>query len=172
MNKIEHMAKQQKVLDAFYKDYFKKTNIHFGYWLAAGILLGLSGLLVLFPYQTMSGEDSGIIIVTGFTQLSGAVMYLTAYRTCLNDRGMITPLYSRLQSLPVSVEIVRKYHFNKAFKLQTKIYVALQIGQLFFSIVTQHEVVLGNVLYPLLTCWLLPCTLIALMGITINDENK
>lgn len=169
MEKVEHMAKQHKVLEVFYKEYFKKTNIHFGYWLAAGFLLGFSGLMVLFPYQTMCGEDSAIMILAGFTQLSGAVMYLTAYRTCLNDRGMVTPLYSRLQYLPVNGAMLRKYCFNKSVRLQTKEYVILQIGQLFFSIVTQHEVVWGNLLYPLLACWVVPCAFLLAYRLTVRE---
>ncbi len=169
MNKIEHTAKQQGVLELFFKEYFKKTNIHFGYWLAAGFLIGLSGLMVLFPYQTMRGEDSGIMIVAGFAQLSGAVMYLMAYRTCLNDKGMIMPLYSRLQYLPISAEIISKYRFQKVLRFQTKVYLILQIGQLFFSIVTQHEVVWGNILYPLLACWVIPCAFMLVYRLTVRE---
>lgn len=169
MEKAEHIEKQQSVLELFFKEYFKKSNIHFGYWLAAGVLIGFSGLIVLFPYQTMCGEDSGIMIVAGFTQLSGAVMYLSAYRTCLNDRGMVTPLYSRLQYLPMSGDMLGKYCFKKSVRLQTKVYIILQIGQLFFSIVTQHEVVWGNVLFPLLACWVIPCAFLLVYRLTVRE---
>lgn len=169
MNRIEHMEQQQGVLEIFYKEYFKKTNIHFGYWLAAGFLLVLSGIMFLFPYQTMCGEESGIMILAGVIQMSGAVQYFSAYRTCMNDKGMVKPLYSRLQYLPVSEAILWKFCFKKSVRFQTKIYVILQIGQLFFSIVTQHEVVLGNVLYPLLACWVIPCASLLLIGITVRE---
>lgn len=169
MNKIEHMEKQHKVLELFFKEYFKKSNIHFGYWLAAGLLLGFSGLIVLFPYQTMCGEDSAIMIMAGLIQLTGAELYFSAYRTFLNDRGMVTPLYSRLQYLPVSRDVLGKYCLKKAVRLQTKVYIGLQIGQLFFSIVTQHEVVWGNVLFPLLACWVIPCAFLLVYRLIVRE---
>lgn len=169
MEKAEHLAKQHKVLDVFYKEYFKKTNMHFGYWLAAGFLLGFSGLIALIPYQALSADDKAMIVMVVVAQLSGINLYLSAYRTSLSDRGMITPLYSRLKYLPISAEIVRKYHFNKAFKLQNKIYVAVQSGQLFFSIVTQHEVVFGNIWYPLLSCWMIPCVFLLVISFTVKQ---
>lgn len=169
MNKIEHMAKQQKVLDAFFKDFFKKSNIHIGYWLAAGILLGASGLMLLFPYQAFSGEDRGVMIVAGFTQLSGTVMYLSSYRNCTNDRGMVIPLYSRLQYLPISRDALAKYRFNKAVRLQVKVYVILQLGQLFFSIVTQHEVVIGNILFPFLASFAVPIVFLLVYRLMVRE---
>ncbi len=153
MNKIEHMTKQQKVLEAFYKEYFKKTNIRFCYWLAAGFLLGVTGLVVLLPYQGLSTEVKVIAVVA---QIFGTTCYLSPYTTGLDESGMITPLYSRMQYLPVSSDIMGAYRFHKMVRLQLKIYFVLQIGQLICSMLAYHEVGLGNVLYPMFVCGLAP----------------
>lgn len=157
MEKAAYRKKQYKVLDTFYKEYYKKSNVQWGYHFATGIFVFVLGILCAMPYQGMA-EDAALY--RGMAVMAGnmiTIMYLSSYQNCVNEMGRVTPLYTVIKYLPVSADILRRYRFKKLLRFQGRVYLVMQLLQLVVSIgFCRYEFVLENIRYPLLTVLVVP----------------
>ncbi|MBQ7776829.1 MAG: hypothetical protein IJ379_13005 [Lachnospiraceae bacterium] len=154
MEQKEFIAKQHEALDAFYKETMRKSGIHIGYWLVAGVFGFCAACILLIPYQIM--EDGTITGMTVMMSVGTTLLYMSAFDRYQNDKGVLSTVYSRLKFHPVSSQILNSYRLKKLVRFQLRFYLPIQIGQLFFSIVCLHEVVLANFCYPMLVALVLP----------------
>ena len=149
MRDTEFEARQQKVLDVFFKETFARNTIHLGYWIVTGIMVFVQVCLMLVPFQSWDSSDRSLIWLSVMLAGWGSISYISAYMNCTNGDGRVIQLYEKLKYLPISADILRKYRWKKVIRFYGKVYLVGQIGQLFFTLVSHHFVVLENFLIPL-----------------------
>lgn len=147
---------QYKALDRFYREYLRKGNkLVTGYLVSAGIMLLMSGLFMVLPYQYIQ-EKQFLLIVSILLGYSGAEMYMSGYRVYMNGQNVIVPLWGIFQHIPLSKMTLRKYWLKKLLRFQFKFYMVVQVIQLLFSVQFGYGVELPNFLYPLLAGFVWP----------------
>lgn len=152
----KQMTGPYRVLDTFYREYFKKnSNMRLGYYLGTGGILALLGIFMMIPYQEFA-EEKGLLFLVMMLGSCATGMYMASYRVYMNKDNRIDHLKRIFQNIPLSGRIWWRYRFAKLLNFQTKVYVVLQIGQLFFSLVLQHGIGPENILYPFLGAFAIP----------------
>lgn len=156
MRMMSFRKAEQQALKCFFKKYSEKNGSQKMVWFLTGFCIFILGVWMALPYQ-LWGEDelNWPLLSCGFS-VSVAVTYLMPYLVrqgqIAGDRGF----GKVLRFMPVSKWDLYFFRVKKLTTFMGKVYVPLQILQLFFSIVCLHQVVLGNVLYPLLIVFLVP----------------
>ena len=158
--------REQNIIDKFYKEFFTWSAEDVGYKIVAGIFLFFHGCFMAFPYQSV--KDSEILLVQCFAYM-GYFMYITPYLH-FTEKGKVTKLKEKLKYLPVSRKQLRLYRLRRLWVFSLKLFAVYFLLQLFFTLVTYHELTLGNFLYPLLCGLIFPVTANSLVVALENTD--
>lgn len=159
----EYRKTQQNMLEQFFENYFEKSKINGGYKWTGIIFIAILVILMWFPYQSYENEKPirNIGLVWG---VMGTFFYMNMYRFAFNGRGAVTNVYQYLEYLPVSIKELKIFRLKKLISLLVKVYLIAQAGQAIFSLLGYHELILGNLLFPLVFAFLAP---LLIVGISI-----
>lgn len=152
--------KQQRMLDAFFKEFFTWNVQHVGMWLLTGIMILSFVCFMMVPYQEIVAPSEEHVNIEAWLILMGIAglnYYLMPYSR-YNDgtKGRFIYIYEKIKYLPVSLKELRIFRIRKVFWFCLKLFVVLLIGQLVFAEIGFGEIVLGNFLYPFIFAFLIP----------------
>lgn len=156
MDKKECAKKDYMVLDAFYKEYFNQSHIQLGYLVIGGIFVFILVMMCWFPYYSIIQDLNEGLLIALIIGAGGTVAYMTAYQHAFDRKGAVVKIAPYLQYLPISLKARKKYLLWKLLKLQWKVYVVAQVGQIVFALLAVHELAWGNFLYPFLAALVIP----------------
>lgn len=145
---------QQAVLERF----FKEEKIWYpDYWylcFAGGLMLVPAMFLFIMPFQIWEGDYTSVLVVL-VLELAGLEVYLGRY-VSFRAEGKIKDVYEVLQFLPLSRCQFKRYRIGKLFRLCLKLTGTAAICQTAFAGVFMHTFSIGNILMPVLLCFLVP----------------
>lgn len=148
--------KQQELLQQFFKEETTWCPEHVGYHLAAVILIGISMILCMMPYQIWDfPEDSQVCFIWIMLYLMGVTYYMQKYNN-YKEGTKTKAVYDILRYLPVSRRQFQIYTMNKIVKLCGRVTVAVVCCQTVFALAFMHTFSIGNILLPLAINFILP----------------
>lgn len=156
MEEKVYRKKQNNILEQFYLDYFEKSHIQLGYNVLAIIFFAILMIVMWFPYQTYTEEDHALKMLSLVFGSLAAFMHMNSYKFAIDGRGAVTNIYPYLQYLPISKKELRLFRLKKLLYLLLKVYLPAQTGQLLFSLIGYHEVILANLWFPFAYVFLVP----------------
>lgn len=155
--------KQQELLRRFFKEETTWCPEHVGYQAVAVILIGISMILCVMPYQTWDfPEDSAVYSVWIMLYMMGVTYYMQKYNNYAEGRKT-KAVYDILRYLPVSHRQFQIYIMKKIIKLCGCVTVAAVCCQTVFAIAFMHTFSAGNVLLPIAVTFLLPVLYIGVL---------
>lgn len=164
MINIDYRKETMVALDKFFKEYSEKNSYQTIVWFAAGFALFLQSIFLALPCQLWEPEeDNGFIILMACCMgMAAAGSYLETYIKRIGNEEGNKPFRELMRFLPVSRKQLRFFQMKKLICFQTKVYVVMQLLQLFFTIVCLHQVAWENFVYPFVLAFLLPMAVGAL----------
>lgn len=157
---------QDQLLDNFFKNKELWWPNSYGCKIASVIMLPLAMILFILPYQSWEGDYQGLFISV-YLEWMGLAMYLKPYYNFMGDDGKIVRVYDIVKYLPVSYKQIILYRWKKMIKLCLRLTGIAMFCQILFSFAFLDTVSLGNILAPLLCCFILPVS----VTIIINCIN-
>lgn len=155
--------KQQEVLQRFFKEETTWCPEHVGYQAVAVILIGISMILGIMPYQVwVFPEDSVVCYVWIMLYLMGVTFYMQKYSNYTEGRKT-KAVYDILRYLPVSHRQFQIYILKKIIKLCSCVTAAAVCCQTVFATAFMHTFSAGNVLLPIAVTFLLPVLYIGIL---------
>lgn len=151
---------QEMLLDNFFKNKELWWPNSYGCKIAAVIILPLAMIILLIPYQSWEG-DYQCLLISFYLEWMGLAMYLKPYHNYMGDDGKIVRIYDIVKYLPVSYKHIVIYRWKKMMKLCLRMTGIAMACQVLFSFAFLDTVSLGNILAPLLCCFILP------VGVTV-----
>lgn len=149
---------QQAVLEQF----FKEEKIWYpDYWylcFAGGLMLAPAMFLFIMPFQIWEGDYTSVLVVL-VLELIGVETYLGRY-VSFRAEGKIRDVYEVLQFLPVSRRQFNRYRMGRLFRLCLKLTGTAALCQTVFAGVFMHTFSIGNILMPVLLCFLVPMVIV------------
>lgn len=155
--------KQQELLQRFFKEETTWCPEHVGYQAAAVILIGISMILDIMPYQVWDfPEDSLVYSMWIMLYLMGVTFYMQRYSN-YTEVGKTKAVYDILRYLPVSHRQFQIYIMKKIIKLCGWLTVIAVCCQTVFAIAFMHNFSAGNVLLPIAVNFILPVLCIGIL---------
>lgn len=147
---------QQELLRKFYQEETTWCPEHVGYQLGAGILIGVSMLLGVIPYQAWDfPKNASIGIMWNMLYLMGVTYYMQKF-TSYTEGKKSKSVYDVLRYLPVSRRQLQLFIMRKIIRLCSRLTVVTICGQTVFAGVFMHTFSGMNIILPVGVNLLLP----------------
>lgn len=163
--KIDH--RQQELLRKFYQEETTWCPEHVGYQLVTAIMIGISMLLGVIPYQAWElSRNISTVFIWSMLYLTGAVYYVLKFMSYTEGRKTKS-VFDILRYLPVSHRQVQIFIMRKAIRLYGRLTVVTICCQTVFALSFMHTFSVVNIILPVGVNLLLPMVyvwLITLFG--------
>lgn len=147
---------QQELLRKFYQEETTWCPEHVGYQLTAGIMIGISMLLGVVPYQVWDfTKDTSILFFWNTLYLAGVICYMCKYMHYAEIRKTKS-VFDLLRYLPVSRWQIRIFIMNRVLRLCVRLLAVTVCCQTVFAVGFMHTFSIGNVILPVGVNLLLP----------------
>lgn len=159
--KIDH--RQQELLRKFYQEETTWCPEHVGYQLVAAIMIGISMLLGVVPYQALELSPR---ILWGVLYLTGAIYYMLKFMQYTEGRKTKS-VFDILRYLPVSHRQIQIFIMRKVIRLCGRLTAVTICCQTVFALSFMHTFSVVNIILPIGVNLLLPMVyvwLITLFG--------
>ncbi len=166
----EHIKKQQKVIAAFFKEFFTWSAANIGMWILSGIMVVNQAVFFTVQYQEVGSElkeDRFIVIMIAFMSASAAMSYIQPYMN-YNENRVATKIFDKIRYLPVSRDALRLFRFKKLFKFVGLVFAVDFTLQIIMTLLIVGNISIGNILYPLVIGFIVP---FVLTGVYILSED-
>lgn len=155
--------KQQELLQQFFKEETTWCPEHVGYHIAAVILIGISMILCMMPYQVWDlPGDSQVCFIWIMLYLMGVTFYMQKYNN-YKEGTKTKAVYDILRYLPVSRRQFQIYIMNKIVKLCGRVTAVVVCCQTVFAIAFMRTFSIGNILLPLAVNFIFPVLYIGIL---------
>lgn len=157
-DKKEYIKKQEKVLAAFYKDFFTWSCMNIGMWVVTGIMVLGQVTFFIMPYQDIVGdEDFGrsLLCMVAVMCVNAVISYIHPY-THYKDSGVATLIYDKIKYLSISRPTLRYFWFKKMIKFLGIVFIVDFVLQIMFSMIMMGEITIENILYPVVIGFFIP----------------
>lgn len=163
--KIDH--RQQELLRKFYQEETTWCPEHVGYQLAAAIMIGISMLLGVVPYQAWElSRNISTVLIWSMLYLTGAIYYMLKFMSYTEGRETKS-VFDILRYLPVSHRQVQIFIMGKVVRLCSRLTLLTICCQTVFALSFMHTFSVVNIILPVGVNLLLPMVyvwLITLFG--------
>lgn len=149
--------KQQILLDKFFAEEKIWNPNYWGNCLAGGIMFVIAMFLFIMPIQLWEGDYTPLFTML-IMELIGLEVYLGRY--CQFREEKIVNVYDVLKQLPLSRRQLKLYRVRKLLKLCLKMTGTAVICQTAFAGVFMHTFSVGNILMPVVCCFLVPAVIV------------
>lgn len=155
--------KQQELLQQFFKEETTWCPEHVGYHIAAVILISISMILCIMPYQAWDlPKDSSVCFSWTMLYLMGVTFYMQKYNN-YKEGTKTKAVYDLLRYLPVSHRQFQIYTMKKIVKLCSLATAIAVCCQTVFALAFMHTISIGNILLPLAVNFILPVLYIGIL---------
>lgn len=154
---------QQELLRQFFQEESTWFPEHYIYNLLAGIFIGISILIIIFPYQVWDWElprDFPIAFVYCF-DLIGISYYLQKF-TVYKEGSQYKTVFKLLKHLPVSSAQLNIFIFKKTLKISLWLTAISTVCQTVFALAFLHTFSAMNIVVPVLCNLIFPVVLIGI----------
>lgn len=150
--------KQQTLLENFFAEEKIWYPDYWGLRFAGGLMFVIAVFLFVMPFQIWEGDYTPLMTML-VLELAGVELYLDRYCR-FRAEGKIWDVYEVLRQLPLSRHQLKRYRVRKLFKLCMKITGTAAICQIAFAGVFLHTFSMGNILMPVVFCFLVPMVIV------------
>lgn len=144
--------RQQELLQKFYQEETTWCPEHVGYQLVAAIMIGISMLLGVAPYQAW---ELSTRIIWGVLYLTGVIYYMLKFMQYTEGRKT-KAVFDILRYLPVSHRQVQIFIMKKTIRLCGRLTVVTICCQTVFALSFMHTFSVVNIILPVGVNLLLP----------------
>lgn len=144
--------RQQELLQNFYQEETTWCPEHVGYQLVAAIMIGISMLLGVVPYQALELSPR---IIWGVLYLTGVTYYMLKFMQYTEGRKTKS-VFDILRYLPVSHRQVQIFIMKKTIRLCGRLTVVTICCQTVFALSFLHTFSVVNIILPVGVNLLLP----------------
>lgn len=155
--------KQQELLQQFFKEETTWCPEHVGYHIAAVIVIGISIIPCIMPYQVWDfPENSPVCFSCIMLYLLGVTYYMQKYNN-YKEGTKTKAVFDILRYLPVSRRQFQIYTMKKIVKLCGRVTVIVMCCQTVFAIAFMHTFSIGNILFPFAVNFIFPVLYIGIL---------
>lgn len=152
--KIDH--RQQELLRKFYQEETTWCPEHVGYQLVAAIMIGISMLFGVVPYQAWElSRNISTVFIWGVLYLTGAIYYMLKFMNYTEGRKTKS-VFDILRYLPVSHRQVQIFIMGKVIRLCGRLTAVTICCQTVFALSFMHTFSVVNIILPVGVNLLLP----------------
>lgn len=158
-DKKEYIKKQERILAAFYKDFFTWSCMNIGMWILTGVMMLGQVSFFIMPYQDIVGdEDFGrsLLCMVAVMCVNAVISYIHPY-TQYKDSGVATLIYDKIKYLPISRAALRYFLFKKMIKFLGIVFMVDFVLQIVLAAtIMMGEITIENILYPVVVGFFIP----------------
>lgn len=148
--------RQQELLRKFYREETTWCPEHVGYQLAAGIMIGISMIVGVWPYQVWElPQNPSIGFMWNMLYLMGVIFYMQKY-TNYTEGKKTKSVYDVLRYLPVSHRQLQIFIMKKIIRLCGRLTAVTICCQTVFAVAFMHTFSIMNIILPVGVDLLLP----------------
>ena len=167
MIKQEHSDVQEQKMDAFYEEFFETKEFAWGTTFLVGIFLFLQMIFMCMPVQEVI-EEKNMGLFSLLTSVWASHSYLCQYLTYTYQQKGVS-IYEKLKYHPVDIKVLRRLAIKKMLRFHRKTFLVALVLQLLFSAIICNEITWCNIVYIVVTAFLVP---FLLEGLTIFMTGK
>lgn len=161
--------KQQKMITRLFKEWTSWCPEHVGNNFIAAILIGISMIFWIMPYQIWEWEDYEVWGIIYMGELIGISFYAQKF-IYYKEGTKMKKLYEVFRNLPVSYTQLHIFRIRKIMKLCLWLTGSTVICQIVFAAVFLHTFSMGNICYPFLGHFIIP--LLSISGTEFYEEMR
>ena len=165
--------RQQKLLEAFFKEYKTWNWGDLGLKFAGWFCIGCSMIFQVIPWQSWDFEtfsfDKFTIFVTVYLKMIGIDTIMRGYKDFTeNPGGRKRKRFGEiLKCVPVSVHQLSVFRLKRAIPFCFKLSVITLAFQVIGALIVYHGITAGNILFPLVGTFMIP-----IAGVIITESTQ
>lgn len=152
-------ARQQRMLEAFYKEYGTFTWSDMGAKLIGGFFIFISMIFQIIPWQEWEFPgDRYMIYMAMYLELMAIYLLMSRYTT-YSEEGRYKMFSELFCYIPISRRQISVFRQRRVILLCFKLMVVVLACQVCFALTFYHTLSVWNVLFPIVGTFLLPAVL-------------